>query len=105
MSKTKEEIVSLVREGKTAIAWITSKGALVYIPQHPVGCIAGVDASFFNDPNFPEPVIVVDGVKGLAAVDPEWDGSALFKCENPACGKTHNVDWMVHENLWKKANV
>ena len=25
-----------------------------------------------NYPDFPEPVLVVDGVKGLSAVDPEW---------------------------------
>ena len=75
---TKAEVVRLVKEGNTAIAWITSKGALVYIPTQPVGCIAGVDASFFDDSTFPEPVLVVDGVKGLSAVDPKWDGALPY---------------------------
>jgi len=98
---TKAEVVRLVKEGNTAIAWITSKGALVYIPTQPVGCIAGVDASFFDDSTFPEPVLVVDGVKGLSAVDPKWDGKDLFTCSNPECGQTHNSDWNTHDNLWR----
>ena len=108
MSKTKEEIVRLVKEGNIAVAWITSKGALVHIPTHDgtiFGWFAGVDAAFFNNPDFPEPVLVVDGVKGLSAVDPEWDGSELSTCSNPDCRCTHNSNWNTHDNIWKKANV
>lgn len=100
---TKAEVVRLIKEGNTAIAWITSKGALVYIPTQPVGCIAGVDASFFDDSTFTEPVLVVDGVKGLSAVDPKWDGKDLFTCSNPECGQTHNSDGNTHDNLWRNA--
>jgi hypothetical protein len=92
------EVVRLVKEGSTAIAWITSKGAIVHVPTQPTGLIAGVDSSFFKG----TPVVVISGVRGLSAVDPECDGEDLFTCSNPECGQPHNSDWNTHDNLWRK---
>jgi hypothetical protein len=48
-------------------------------------------------------VIVTEGVEGIAMTDPEWDGEATFTCENPECGKTHDVHLMFAESLYQQA--
>jgi hypothetical protein len=98
VTPTKAEVVRLVKEGNSAVAWVTAKGAIVHVPTQPAGLIAGVTATFFEG----TPVVVVSGVRGLSAIDPEWDGQDLFTCSNPQCKQTHNSDWATHDNLWKK---
>lgn len=51
----------------------------------------------------PAGVIVIDGVEGLAVVDPEWDGEPTVTCENPQCGKIHDVHLSVAESLFQQA--
>ena len=104
MTQTRDDVIRLVKEGNTAVAWITTKGAVVHVPTQPTVCIESVDASFFDDPAFPKPVLVISGTKGLSAVDPEWDGRDLFTCSNPECKQTHNSDWTTHDNLWRIDN-
>jgi hypothetical protein len=48
-------------------------------------------------------VIVTEGVEGLAMTDPDWDGVSTVTCENPECGKTHDVHLMCAENLFQQA--
>jgi hypothetical protein len=49
--------------------------------------------------------MLVHGVAGLAATDPEWDGKPTFVCANPACGAVHDVHENVAMVLWeRKAN-
>lgn len=51
----------------------------------------------------PANVIVTEGVEGIAAIDPSWDGEDTVMCANPACGKTHDVHLKVAENLFQQA--
>ena len=48
-------------------------------------------------------VIVTEGVEGVAITDPEWDGEDTVQCENPQCGKIHDVHLIVAENLFQQA--
>jgi hypothetical protein len=45
-------------------------------------------------------MVIVEGIEGLAIVDPDWDGEDTAACSNPACGKHHNVHLMVAEHLF-----
>jgi hypothetical protein len=45
-------------------------------------------------------LVIVEGVEGIAIIDPDWDGKATTTCPNPACGKEHDVHLMVAENLY-----
>ena len=51
----------------------------------------------------PADVIVIEGVEGVAVVDPEWDGEPTATCENPQCGKVHDVHLSVAESLFQQA--
>ena len=114
---SRDEIIRLVWANQTAVVWVTSKGAIVHIPTQSLSLLAGADTSFFDqqaltDGPFFEglevtgtPQVIVSGVKGLSAVDPEWEGKDLFICSNPECKQTHNSDWNTHDNLWKRVTV
>lgn len=47
-------------------------------------------------------MIIVDGVEGLAAIVPDWDGEDTVKCANPECGNVHNVHLTVAEELFQQ---
>lgn len=47
------------------------------------------------------PVVITDGVDGIAATDPHWDGKPTFHCKDPRCGKTHDIHQMCAENLFR----
>jgi len=51
----------------------------------------------------PAGVVVIEGVEGVAAIDPDWDGESTVTCENPQCGKVHDVHLRVAENLFQQA--
>ena len=98
MKLTREEIINLLNAGTVATAWITNKGAIIRFTSGDVGLLPTSDfddswRSFSADRLF-----VVDGVKGLAAIDTEWDGKDLATCVH---GKTHNADWLKHDQLWQ----
>lgn len=46
---------------------------------------------------------VIEGIDGLAIIDPEWDGAETVTCANPECGEVHNVHLRVAENLFAQA--
>jgi hypothetical protein len=48
-------------------------------------------------------VHVIEGVEGVAIIDPEWDGEPTVPCENPQCSNTHDVHLLVAENLFTLA--
>jgi hypothetical protein len=49
------------------------------------------------------PICIVEGVDGIAATDPAWDGSPAFVCSNPACIALHDVHELVATNLIKRS--
>ena len=48
-------------------------------------------------------LIVIEGVEGIAIIDPEWDGESTVTCANPQCGRVHDADLQVAENLFQQA--
>jgi hypothetical protein len=48
-------------------------------------------------------VHVIEGVEGIAIIDPEWDGKLTVPCENPQCLNTHDVHLLIAENLFALA--
>lgn len=110
---TKEEIIALVKGNVAVIAWVTEKGAIIRIPEEGLRLAVGAGVlfitEFFKDPNFLQmgiPFVIVEGVSGLAATDPYWDGSDIFTCENPQCpcyGKSKDMGVNVHDTLWARA--
>ena len=48
-------------------------------------------------------VHVVEGIEGIAVIDPDWDGEDTRTCANPACGKVHDVHLTVAESLFEQA--
>lgn len=48
-------------------------------------------------------VHVIEGVEGVAMIDPEWNGEETVKCGNPECGATHSAHLTVAENLFQQA--
>lgn len=108
---SRDEIIRLVWANQTAVVWVTSKGAIVHIPPESLFLLVGADTSFFDQQALTDgpgleitgtPQVIVSGVKGLSAVDPEWDGKDLFICSSK---QTHNSDWNTHDNLWKRVTV
>jgi hypothetical protein len=65
MKLSKEDIANIARSRQLATVWLTSKGAILYVPPSDIWTAPGVDPSAFEDGRF----VVVRGVKGLAAVD------------------------------------
>ena len=47
-------------------------------------------------------VIIVEGVEGVAAIVPDWDGEDTVKCDNPQCGNVHDVHLRVAEELFQE---
>ena len=45
--------------------------------------------------------ILTEGVEGLAMTDPEWDGESTVTCDNPECGRAHDVHLMCAENMFQ----
>ena len=72
LTPTKAEVVRLVKEGNTAVAWLTAKGAVVHVPTQPAALIAGVTATFFEG----TPVVVISGICGLEL---PWTQNGMVK--------------------------
>lgn len=47
-------------------------------------------------------VIIVEGVEGVAAIVPDWDGEDTVTCDNPECLKVHDVHLKVAEELFQQ---
>jgi hypothetical protein len=105
----KQGIVDLVRSGESAVAWVTEDRGrwygIVFIPDGRRG-IQVLGGGAKDDISKAEilrileetrdesgmPLRIVEGVDGIAACDPHWDGSPTFVCRNPACGLVHDID-------------
>ena len=93
-------------------SWVTEKGVVIYNPgDTKLTVLVGADRSFFDavDERMMEagvdvPLVVVEGISGLAAIDPEWDGREMFHCHNPDCpDPARSVDETCYLNLWKRS--
>ena len=47
-------------------------------------------------------VIIIEGVEGVAAIVPDWDGEDTVRCANPQCGNVHDAHLMVAEELFQQ---
>jgi len=45
----------------------------------------------------------VEGVEGIAVIDPHWNGGPVAICGDPKCGTVHDVHLMTAENLYARA--
>jgi hypothetical protein len=70
-----------------------------------VQVVLGADLELLRDEiaNNPAGVIVTEGVEGIAAIDPDWDGEPTVTCANPECGKVHDAHLRVAEDLFQQA--
>lgn len=99
---TRNEIVNLVRENNTIIAWCGSKGAIVFTPDNGCMCLFDAKAGFFTDDPAFDGMVVLSGNIGLAAVDPNWDGdNSRRQCA--CCKEISTADQRTEHNLWLKA--
>ena len=108
----REEIVTAVRSRTTVVAWVTENGVIIYNPgETKLTLLLGADGSFFDgvDDRMKKagvdvPLVVVEGIIGLAATDPEWDGQETFRCQNPDCpDPVRSVDETCYLNIWKRS--
>src|ERR1019366_3201909 len=89
----RNEIVTVVRSRTSVVAWVTEKGVIIYNPaETKLTVLVGADRSFFDGVDermmkagVDVPLVVVEGISGLAATDPEWDGQETFRCQDPDC--------------------
>ena len=108
----RNEIVTVVRSKTSVVAWVTEKGVIIYNPcETKLTVLVGADGSFFDgvDERMMEAgvdvsLVVVEGISGLAATDPLWDGQEMFHCQNPDCpDPVRSVDETCYLNLWKRS--
>ena len=89
----RNEIVRAVRSRTSIVAWVTDKGVVIYNPNETkLTILVGADRSILDavdervmEAGVDVPVAIVEGISGLAATDPEWDGREMFHCHNPDC--------------------
>ena len=78
----REEIITAVRSKTSVVAWVTEKGVVIYFPgDTKLTVVIGADRSIIDavderamSAGVDVPVVVVEGIAGLAATDPKWDG-------------------------------
>jgi len=108
----RNELVTVVRCRSSVVAWVTERGVIIYDPSDTkLTLLVGADGSFFDgvDERMTKagvdvPLVVVEGISGLAATDPEWDGQETFRCHNPDCpDPVRSVDETCYLNIWKRA--
>jgi hypothetical protein len=108
----RNEIVTVVRSKTSVVAWVTEKGVIIYNPcETKLTVLVGADRSFFDGVDermmkagVDVPLAVVEGIIGLAAIDPEWDGQETFHCQNPDCpDPVRSVDETCYLNIWKRS--
>jgi hypothetical protein len=89
---------------------ITEPTAFVWIPGEGVSLITGTEGGLGTMRRMLEesaeetgmPIVITEGVAGIAATDPHWDGKPTFHCKDPRCGKTHDVHQMCAGNLFQR---
>ena len=110
--KERNELVTVVRSRTSIVAWVTEKGVIIFDPcETKLTLLVGADGSFFDGVDdrmmkagVDVPLVVVEGISGLAATAPEWDGQETFLCQAPDCpDPVRSVDETCYVNLWKRA--
>jgi hypothetical protein len=108
----RKEIVTVVRSKTSVVAWVTENGVIIYDPSETkLTVLVGANISFFDGVDdrmmkagVDVPLVIVEGIVGLAATDPEWDGQEMFCCHNPDCpDPVRSVDETCYLNLWKRS--
>jgi hypothetical protein len=111
---TTKSIVELVYSKETAVAWLVHHESrwfgIVFVPDNGTSVMVGGSTKAEITRILREteketymPLRIVEGVTGIAATDPAWNGSSTFICDNPACSEVHNVHEMVATNLIRRA--
>ncbi len=109
---TKEEIIATVTENSRVVVWLTEKASFISIPFNDVLVWWGSAGDAIERATrqiaalgFPaDDILFIEGVTGIAALDPEWDGSDTFLCEDPDCQIAHSIDQLVAEGLFQKTH-
>lgn len=108
----REEIITAVRSKTSIVSWVTEKGVIIYNPNETrPTLLVGADRSILDAVDervmaagVDVPLVIVKGISGLAATDPEWDGHEMFHCENPDCpDPVRSVDETCYLNLWRRS--
>jgi tetratricopeptide (TPR) repeat protein len=107
----KEEIIAAVRGNNHVVVWLTDKISFVHIPFNdidmrwgrPEEAIEGVK-KVVSALGFPiDEIMFIEGLSGLAALNPAWDGSDTFFCEDPNCKIAHSADQLLADRLLQTA--
>jgi hypothetical protein len=110
MARRENEIEALVRSKKSGVAWVIKHAgrwyAIVFIPgQRSLGVIPYTSKDLLvrlleeTREETGLPLRIVQGIDGLAATDPHWDGNETFVCSNPRCRAVHSAHENVAKNL------
>ena len=108
----RDEIITAVRSRTTVVAWVTERGVVIHIPgDTELTVLIGADRSILDAVDeramragVDVPVVIVQGICGLAATDPEWAGEEMFHCQNPDCpDPVRSVDETCYPNIWKRS--
>jgi tetratricopeptide (TPR) repeat protein len=111
-SMTKEEIIATVKENSRVVVWLTEKASFISIPFNDILVWWGDAGDAIERATrqvaalgFPaDHILFIEGVTGIAALDPEWDGSDTFFREDSDCQIAHSIDQLVAERLFQKAH-
>jgi hypothetical protein len=110
----KRSIVELVHSQQSAVAWVTRHEGqwfgIVFVPDAERGLqvLTGMTKPVLKKmlceirEETGLPLRIIDGVDGIAATDPHWDGSSTFFCANPACGEMHDIHEMTAANIIRR---
>lgn len=109
-----EELMDIDPSADHAHAWIISPQGRITEPvgilwtgsheEDSVKVVLGTDLTpFMAEMKDAADVHVIEGVEGIAMIDSEWDGTPTITCDNPECGRIHDVHLMVAENLFEQA--
>jgi hypothetical protein len=108
----RNEIVRAVRCRSSVVAWVTKKGIIIYNPHETkLTVLVGADGSILDavdervmEAGVDVPLAIVEGISGLAATDPRWDGREIFRCQNPDCpDPVRSMDETCYLNIWKRS--
>ena len=108
---TKEEIIATVRGNNHVVVWLTEQFAYLHIPfndisvlwDKPEAAIKLVKKTVSELGFSVDDILFVEGVNSIAALNPQWDGSDTFVCEDPSCKVAHSVDQMLADRLLHRA--
>ena len=74
--------------------------------EHSVKCVLGAELELlrakYSETQAETHAIIVEGVEGVAAITPDWDGEDTITCANPECGQVHNAHLAVAEELFQQ---